>query len=187
MKNIAVFASGSGSNTEALIKHFQRSAIARVRLVLTNRKNAGVIERANRLGIPVESTSRDKMATGETLQVMRAADIDVIVLAGFLLKIPVDLIDAFPEAIINIHPALLPKFGGQGMYGHHVHEAVLKSGETQSGISIHLVNAQYDKGRILEQVTCSVHATDTVKDLQQRIHALEHIHYPVAVEKYLTA
>lgn len=186
LQRIAVFASGSGSNAEVLIKHFHKSPHASVALVVTNRKQAGVIGRANKLDIPVEYTSRKALEQGNTLSLLKGAGIDLIVLAGFLLRIPSSLISAFPDGIINIHPSLLPKFGGEGMYGQHVHEAVLASGNTESGISIHLVNENYDDGRVLGQFTCPVNGDDSVESLQKRIQTLEHAHFPQVIEEHIT-
>ena len=185
MNNIAVFASGTGSNAEVLINYFRKSSVGNITLVVTNKEHAGVVERAKRSQVPVIYTSNQKMSAGTTLQELHNNNIDFIVLAGFLLKIPSELISAYPKHIINIHPSLLPKFGGKGMFGHHVHEAVLANKETKTGITIHLVNEHYDEGRVLEQFSCPVFPSDTVDDLQQRIHTLEHTHYPAVIEKYL--
>lgn len=183
---IAIFASGSGTNAEVLIKHFSNSSLARVAVIFTNRKDAFVIQRAIKLGVP--SVVFDKSGFYETDEVflkLKELNIDLIVLAGFLWLVPDQLISAFPNRIINIHPALLPDFGGKGMYGARVHEAVIASGRTESGISIHLIDHEYDKGKILFQGRCKVFANDTAESLAQRIHQLEHQYFPEVIEEYL--
>ncbi len=184
-KNIAVFASGSGSNAQILIEHFKESLVARVSLVVCNRKGAGVIERAAKLGVPVMMTNRNLITSGETLSKLRSAGVDILVLAGFLMMIPSGIITAYSDSIINVHPSLLPKYGGKGMYGHHVHEAVLLNKEAETGITIHLVNEHYDEGRILQQFRCPVHEDDSIETLQKRVQALEHHHFPLVVEKHI--
>ncbi|MEQ9062942.1 MAG: phosphoribosylglycinamide formyltransferase [Vicingaceae bacterium] len=183
--NLAILASGSGTNAEAIIKHFSGHKKIRIAVVLTNNEKAGVIERANRLHRPCKVFNKIQMAEGSLIDIMVEYSIDFVILAGFLLKIPQYLINAYPERIVNIHPALLPKYGGKGMYGHHVHEAVIASGDKESGITIHLVNEQYDKGKILFQTSCPVLPNDDVDTLASRIHKLEHEHYPKIVEKWV--
>lgn len=182
---VAVFASGSGSNAEVLIKHFKSHDGIEVSLVVTNRYDAGVIARAGRAGIKVLKTSRKDLECGLTEKQLRAENIELIVLAGFLLHIPRSIIQSFKDRIINIHPALLPKFGGKGMYGSHVHEAVLAAGDAESGITIHLVNEEYDKGRILVQYRCPVEESDTINTLAKRIQTLEHAHFASTIEDYI--
>ena len=189
MDNIAVFASGSGSNAENIIRHFNGGNTAAVKLVVCNKENARVLERAANLGIPSVVMPREELTSEnpqKLLSLLNGKDIDLIVLAGYLLKIPEALTIRFKERIINIHPALLPKFGGKGMYGMNVHRAVIEAGEAESGITIHLVDAVYDNGKILFQATCPVLPTDTPESLAAKIHALEKEHFPAVVEKYIS-
>ena len=189
MKNLAIFASGNGSNAQNIIKHFNDTNIARVKTIISNKPDSYVLERAAALGVPSVVLSREEL-TAETpstlLALLKKQEIDYIILAGYLLKIPAALIEAFPSRIINIHPALLPKFGGKGMYGNHVHKAVLEAGETFSGITIHLVDDHYDSGAHLFQATCPVLVSDTPESLAQRIHSLERAHFAKVIEKYIT-
>lgn len=149
-KNIAIFASGSGTNAENIIRYFEGNDSVRVKLVLSNRKDAYVLERAHRLGVPCRAFPKSDWEIAESiLDLLREHQIDLIVLAGFLLRIPDALLHAYPNKIINIHPALLPKFGGKGMYGDRVHEAVVMAGESESGITIHYIDEHYDEGSII--------------------------------------
>lgn len=188
MKNIAIFASGNGSNAQNLTEHFNKGDIARIKIIICNKPEAYVLERAKALGIPAIVLPREELTAEEPtrlLSLLQELSIHYIILAGYLLKIPASLVAAYPARIINIHPALLPKFGGKGMYGHHVHKAVIESGETRSGITIHLVDAQYDNGTHLHQATCPVLPDDTPGTLAERIHSLEKEHFAKAVEKYI--
>lgn len=182
---IAIFASGGGSNAEAIISHFKDVKWADVVLIVSNNKKAGVLERANRLGIKAYVHDRAAVTNEKLVHLMEKEKIDFIVLAGYMRKINPDLIQAYPNAIVNIHPALLPKFGGKGMYGMHVHEAVVKEGEKVSGPTIHFVNENYDEGSIIAQFTCEVDPTDTAADVQKKVLKLEHQHYPVVIEQIL--
>ncbi|MHA4843098.1 phosphoribosylglycinamide formyltransferase [Flavitalea antarctica] len=187
MKNIAVFASGTGSNAKRLIEHFLNSSLARVTLIVCNKPGAGVLEIARQHEVPAIIIDRERFFHGDAyVPELISKNIDFIVLAGFLWKIPSALIAAFPDKIVNIHPALLPKYGGKGMYGSKVHEAVIAAGDQESGISIHFVNEVYDEGRIIFQATCPVGKDDTAETLADRIHALEHYHFPRVVEKLLS-
>jgi phosphoribosylglycinamide formyltransferase-1 len=187
MKNIAVFASGTGSNAKKLIEHFNNSSLARVALIVCNRPGAGVLDIAENYEVPAIIVEKEKFFHGDAyVPELLAKSIDFIVLAGFLWKIPLKLIAAFPEKIVNIHPALLPKYGGKGMYGSKVHEAVIGSGDPESGITIHFVNEVYDEGRIIFQVSCAVTKEDTPETLASKIHALEHEHFPLIIEKLLS-
>jgi phosphoribosylglycinamide formyltransferase 1 len=188
MKNIAVFASGAGTNAKQIIGHFAGGVIAKVVLVVCNKPGAGVLRVAEDAGVPTLLIEKERFFQGDGyLAELQLRKIDFIVLAGFLWKVPVKLIDAFPGRIINIHPALLPRYGGKGMYGQKVHEAVIAAGEKESGISIHYVNEVYDEGRMLLQVTCPVYPHDTAATLASRIHALEHKHYPELIEKLVAS
>lgn len=176
---LAVFASGSGSNAEALMRYFQNSAEAEVALVVCNKPGAGVLQKAAAYGVPTLIIERETFFRSDGyVSELQQRGIDFILLAGFLWKVPPVLIQAFPQRILNIHPALLPKFGGKGMWGHHVHEAVLAAGEKESGITIHYVDEQYDHGQHLHQATCPVLPTDTPETLAARVLQLEHAHYP---------
>jgi len=187
MKNIAVFASGSGSNAQNIIEYFEKSDIGRVTLVLSNNPTAYVIERSHKLNVPILVFTRFQFSkTDFVIDFLKTQKIDLIVLAGFLWLVPPALVNAFSGKIVNIHPALLPKYGGKGMFGHHVHEAVVANSEKESGITIHLVNEVYDSGTILFQAKCEVVATDTADDVAAKIHELEQTHFPKIIEALLT-
>ncbi|WP_247236281.1 phosphoribosylglycinamide formyltransferase [Telluribacter sp. SYSU D00476] len=186
MKRIALFASGSGSNAEKIAEYFAPNPDVEITLILTNNPQAGVIQRARKLHIPIVVFDRKTFyETDRILQLLQNQHIDLIVLAGFMMLIPEALVAAFPSRMLNIHPALLPKFGGKGMYGDFVHEAVVAASEVESGITIHYVNEHYDEGQIIFQASCAVAPTDTAADVAQKIHALEHQHYPRVVEEVL--
>ncbi|MBK8699723.1 MAG: phosphoribosylglycinamide formyltransferase [Saprospiraceae bacterium] len=182
---LAIFASGGGSNAAKIIEYFKSHATIEVKLVVSNRPDAGVLNIALNAGIPSLVVSPHELGTPGFLQQLSQYRVNTLILAGYLKKIPVELIHAFPEHILNIHPALLPLFGGKGMYGIHVHEAVLEAGVTQSGLTIHLVNAQYDKGRQLFQAICPVFKDDAPSGLAARVLELEHKYYAAIIEKYL--
>lgn len=185
-KGIVILASGSGTNAEAIARYFEPGANAKVSLILSNRCDAYVLVRAKKLNIPALCFSRaDFYETDLVLNRLEAENPALIVLAGFLLLMPDNIIRNFPKRIINIHPALLPKYGGKGMYGSNVHEAVIAAREKESGISIHYVNEKYDEGDIIFQARCPILPNDTAETLAQRIHALEHKHYPEVIEKLL--
>ncbi|MEA4975610.1 MAG: phosphoribosylglycinamide formyltransferase [Paludibacter sp.] len=180
---IALFASGSGSNVENIVRYFADKSTVEFPLILSNKQDAFVHERAKKLGIPSVTFSRDEFADGhEIVSLLKKYEVDFIVLAGFLLKISMPILEAYPDRIINIHPALLPKFGGKGMYGHHVHQAVVDAGETQSGITIHYVNEHYDEGNVIFQATCEVSKDDTPDRVAEKVHALEYLHFPGIIE-----
>lgn len=188
MNILAIFASGSGSNAEAIVNYFTDRADIQIACIITNRADAGVIARAERLGVPCYHFDNATLRDGhEPIALLRSLGVDLIVLAGYLCLITPIYIEAFPERIINIHPALLPRFGGKGMYGGHVHQAVINQGETISGITIHLVDEQYDHGRHLLQATCPVHSSDTPETLAERIHALEHRFFAPTLDHYLSS
>jgi phosphoribosylglycinamide formyltransferase-1 len=185
---IAVFASGSGTNTEALVQYFKEHPSINVTVIFTNQPNAGVVQVAEHYDIPVY-TFRKKTLYQEPayiLKALKAHQIDFLVLAGFLLLMPETIVEAYHGRIVNIHPALLPKYGGKGMYGRAVHQAVLQNQESVSGITIHYVNEAYDEGQVIEQVKCTVYPEeDTVDDLQMRVRQLELYHYPRIVEQVI--
>lgn len=185
MTNIAIFASGSGTNAEAIMDHFSDSSCGRVALLLSNRADAYALRRAERFGVPAAVFSREEFCDpdGKVAELLREHQIDFIVLAGFLWLVPHYLTDIYAGRIVNIHPALLPKFGGRGMYGDNVHRAVIDSGEVESGITIHLVNEKYDSGDILFQATVPVTTDDTPDSLAAKIHVLEHRHFPLIIER----
>lgn len=186
MKRIVIFASGSGSNAEKIAQYFADRATVEVSLILSNNPKAGVIDRARNLHIPVLLFDRTTFYdTTRITQLLLNQNVDLIVLAGFMWLMPGNLVQAFPNKIINIHPALLPKFGGKGMYGHFVHEAVVAAGEAESGITIHYVNEQYDEGQVIFQARCPVLPTDMPEDVAHNVQILEHIHYPRVVEEVL--
>jgi phosphoribosylglycinamide formyltransferase-1 len=185
-KRIAIFASGSGTNAERIMSYFKDSDLGEVSIVLSNKADAGVLERTARFDVTTRVFDRETFYnSNEIPDLLTRLEIDLVVLAGFLWLIPPELIRAFPERMINIHPALLPKYGGKGMYGRHVHEAVLANGEKKSGISIHYVNEVYDDGKIILQKTCEVKPGDSPESLAERIHELEYRYYPEVVEKLL--
>jgi phosphoribosylglycinamide formyltransferase-1 len=187
MTNIAIFASGEGTNAENLFRHFANDPRVRFKLVVTNRDNAGVIARAERYKKTVHIVDRESLQnySSQLVEFLKLEKIDLIVLAGFLLKMPMPFIEAFPNRIINIHPALLPKFGGKGMYGLNVHRAVLAAGEKESGITIHYVDGEYDNGDVIIQAKCKIEEGETPESLQEKIRLLEFEYYPKAVEKFL--
>lgn len=186
IKKLAVFASGNGSNAEKIFEHFKERDNVEVSLLLTNNPNALVIERAKKHSVPVEVFNRKRFYdTDEITELLLSHEIDLIVLAGFMWLVPPALVKAFPDKIINIHPALLPKYGGKGMYGDFVHNAVLEAKEKESGITIHYVNEHYDEGQVIFQERCTVDADDTPETLAAKIHRLEHRYYPQVIENIL--
>ncbi|MFD0863262.1 phosphoribosylglycinamide formyltransferase [Sungkyunkwania multivorans] len=187
MKRIVIFASGSGTNAENIIRFFQGREDAKVVQVLSNKKDAKVLERANTHEVSAFSFNRTAFYQSEdVLNLLKATHPDLIVLAGFLWKFPTDLIEAFPNRIINLHPALLPKYGGKGMYGMHVHKAVIANREETSGITIHYVNEQYDEGAIIFQASTKIEAKDTPEILAAKIHSLEYEHFPMVIAQLLS-
>jgi len=187
LKRIAIFASGSGSNAEKIIEHFSTKTNVEVCLVVSNKADAFVLERAKKFNIETKLIgSKKELASIGFAEYLQDKSIDLIVLAGFLILIPKLLLSYFPDRIINIHPSLLPKYGGKGMYGKYVHEAVVASGVKESGITIHYVNAKYDEGRTIIQAKCSIENGDTWEKLSKKIQMLEHLYYPIAIEQVLT-
>jgi formyltetrahydrofolate-dependent phosphoribosylglycinamide formyltransferase len=184
--SIAIFASGTGSNAQKIIEHFRNHPSIRVALVVSNKATAGVLDKAAAAGIPTLLIEKERFFRGDGfVPELTNHGIDFIVLAGFLWKVPPSLIQAYPSRMINIHPALLPKYGGKGMYGNFVHEAVIAAGEKESGITIHYVDEQYDHGGTIFRATCPVFPEDTPETLANRIHALEHQHFPAVIESVI--
>ena len=182
--NLAIFASGAGSNAAKIIQHFQNHPLINIALVVSNKPGAGVIQIAEKNKIPVLLIEKEQFFRGNAyLDELKKNDIHWIILAGFLWKIPAAILETYPGKIINIHPALLPNYGGKGMYGNYVHEAVISSKDKESGITIHYVDEQYDHGATIFQARCPVHDDDTAASLAQRIHQLEHQHYPKVIEE----
>jgi phosphoribosylglycinamide formyltransferase-1 len=185
---ICIFASGSGTNAEAIIKYFQHHPFIKVGLVLTNNPAAAVLEKAKKASVKSRVFNKSQFnESDEIVQLLQAHGITHLVLAGFLLLIPKNLVATYPNKIVNIHPALLPKFGGKGMYGLKVHEALKASGEKETGITIHEVNENYDEGKILFQASCEVLPSDTPQQIATKVQALEHESYPRVVEKWITS
>ncbi len=195
MKHLAIFASGSGTNAQNLIEYFNYgknrsnkiSSDTKVELVICNKPGAYVLTRAENLNVPSAVLNKEELtcSTQKLFELLKQYSIDYIILAGYLLKIPAELIEMYPNKIINIHPALLPAYGGKGMYGHHVHEAVVAAKEKESGITIHLVDEKYDNGKILFQAKCSIDPTDTPDDVAEKIHHLEQANFPRVVDEYI--
>jgi len=183
---IAILASGSGSNAENIFNYFSQREDIQINLIISNKAEAYVLQRAKRLGIPSLFMSKPELGdTDSVLSVFRKYSIDFVVLAGYLLRIPDGLIKTYPNRIINIHPALLPKFGGKGMYGEKVHRTVVESGERESGITIHYVNENYDEGSIVFQAKCPVLEEDTPDEVAKRVHELEYKHYPSVIDQII--
>ena len=184
MKKIAIFASGSGSNAQNIVEYFQKSDFARVECILTNNEKSYVLQRAQNLQIDTLTFNRsDFYGTKNILHFLQLRGIDFIVLAGFLWLVPSYLIEAYPKKIINIHPALLPKYGGKGMYGMKVHQAVVDAKEKETGITVHYVNEKYDDGAIIFQAKCTVESNDTPEMVANKVHSLEYEHFPRVIEK----
>ncbi len=187
MKNLAIFASGTGSNAKKIIEYFKNHSNINVRLIVSNKKDAPVLDIARAHGIETRIIGRkDFYETEHLLQQLRAYNVDFIVLAGFLWLLPGYLVQAYPRRIVNIHPALLPKYGGKGMYGMHVHHAVKAAGDLETGITIHYVDENYDEGDIIFQKKCVLSANDTSEEIAHKVHALEHAYFPKVIEQLLT-
>ena len=185
--NIAIFVSGSGTNCENLIRYFEHSETVKCVLVVSNKPDAYALVRAERLGVPTAVISKAQLNNpDETLPLLERYGIEFIVLAGFLPLVPDFLIEAFPRKVINLHPALLPKFGGKGMWGHHVHEAVKAAGETETGMTVHYVTPVCDSGEIIAQFRTSISPDDTADDIAEKEHQLEMQYFPKVVEEVLT-
>ncbi|MDN3202919.1 phosphoribosylglycinamide formyltransferase [Algoriphagus sediminis] len=185
MKKLAILASGSGTNAEKIMEFFKNSDKGEVTLLASNKGDAYALERAKKFGVPTFTFSKTEMEDGLVLEKLQDAGIDWIILAGFLLKIPESLILAFPERMVNIHPALLPKFGGKGMYGMNVHQAVKDAGESHTGITIHLVNENFDEGKIIFQAATEIDPSDDPEAIAAKVHRLEHQYFPEVIESLL--
>lgn len=187
--NIAVFASGTGTNAENIFRYFQGHDFIEVKLLLCNKPDALVIEKAKRFNIPVHIINRSEWGQPQSLlSLLQQQEIGLIVLAGFLWLIPAELVSHYPKRIINIHPALLPKYGGKGMYGAKVHEAVKAAAEMQTGISIHYVDSNYDEGELIFQTVCPIDPqTETAEQIAQKVHKLEYRYFPVVIEEVAAA
>ncbi|HUH25284.1 MAG TPA: phosphoribosylglycinamide formyltransferase [Flavobacterium sp.] len=186
MKNIVLLASGSGSNAENIIEYFYKKDIECTFHIITNKKDAFVLERAKKLNVSAEVITKKQNDEGVLCDKMKELNPDLIILAGYLLLFPTEIIQEFPNKIINIHPALLPKYGGKGMYGNFVHEAVVENKETETGITIHFVSEQYDEGAIIFQAKTSVAAKDSADDVAHKVHQLEYEHFPKVIEELLS-
>ncbi len=185
---VAIFASGNGSNAENIVRYFSEHEDVEIDSIFTNKENAFVINRAKKLNTPCFYYSNPVFSTGDQLlKNLINREIDFIVLAGFLIKIPLIIIEVFPNKILNIHPALLPKYGGKGMYGSKVHEAVKDANDTETGITIHFVNKNYDEGATVFQANCRVEPSDSADDIAQKVHLLEYEHFPVIIEKTIAS
>ena len=187
MKNIAIFASGEGTNAKSIIDYFKNSDTINIALVVSNKSSANVLNRAKQANISTLLINRvDFYESNNTIEQLKSFNIDFIVLAGFLWMLPKSLIQAYPDRIINIHPALLPKYGGKGMYGMKVHQAVIEANEKESGITIHYVNEHYDEGKIISQHHCSISKDETAETLANKIHQLEYEFFPKIIEQVVT-
>ncbi|MBR1668912.1 MAG: phosphoribosylglycinamide formyltransferase [Bacteroidaceae bacterium] len=182
---LAIFVTGGGTNCENIIRYFQDKPEVEIPIVVSSRADAYALVRAERLGVPTAVITRQQLLDEPRTVIRTVRDCDYIILAGFLPKIPTYLIDMFPNRIINIHPALLPKYGGKGMWGHHVHEAVKAAGEKRSGITIHFVNPELDKGEHIAQYSVALDPTDTPDDIAEKVHQLEMKHFPVVIEQVI--
>ena len=186
MKRIVIFASGSGSNAENIIKYFQKNKLAKVTLVLSNKSAANVLVRAKKLSVPSKTFNKSELINSDRIaNILRNESPDLVVLAGFLLKFPKTILKDFPNKVINIHPALLPKYGGKGMYGMLVHESVVKNKESETGITIHYVNENYDEGTIIFQKSFQLSENDTSESVAHKIHELEYEFLPKVIEEIL--
>ncbi len=186
MKKLAVFGSGAGSNAENICVYFSNSSVIRVVMMCTNKKDALIVERAKKLNIPMVFTSKNELEKFDDLaKILTKHEVDYIILAGFLLRIPSKMVERYPNKIINIHPALLPKYGGRGMYGKNIHKAVLENKEKESGISIHFVNQNYDEGKIIFQKSFLISSDENLESMTAKVHELEKSFFPKIIEKTL--
>jgi phosphoribosylglycinamide formyltransferase-1 len=187
VKKLAIFGSGTGSNAENICNYFANSSSVEVVFICTNSKNALIVKRAKKLSIPVVYTTKYGLANFTNLKkILQDYKVSYIILAGFLLKIPSEMVDSYPNRIINIHPSLLPKYGGKGMYGRNVHKAVLENNESESGITVHFVNENYDDGGVFLQKRCAISVLETTESLEKKIRSLELEYFPKTIEKILS-
>ncbi len=182
---IAILASGNGTNAEAIMRHFEKQPDAQVAMLLSNNPEAYALRRAEKFNIPARVFNRQQLKEGEVAQWLRDTAVTHVVLAGFLWLVPPSLLHAFPDRIVNIHPALLPRHGGKGMYGDRVHQAVKAAGDARTGITIHLVNEHFDEGKIIFQADCEVTPEDTPDTIAAKVHALEYKHFPSVIEEWI--
>lgn len=180
---VAIFASGSGTNAEKIFQHFQGHPSIDIALLLSNNHKAFALQRAENYNIPTAVFNRQQLYhSNYVVDLLLASDISFVVLAGFMWLVPQNLLKAFPNKIVNIHPALLPKYGGKGMYGMHVHQAVVENGEVETGITIHFVDENYDEGDIIKQAKCEINPGETADEVAKKVHELEYEHYPSTIE-----
>ena len=185
-KKLAIFASGSGSNTENVCNYFANHADIEVVFICTNKRDAFIVKRAEKLNVPLIFITKTELNNFDDLhKKLKNAKVDIVILAGFLLKLPAIMVKKYPNRILNIHPSLLPKYGGKGMYGNNVHKAVLENKEIESGISVHFVNQNYDEGELILQEKCSISENETLETLAAKIHQLEKKYFPITIEKVL--
>ncbi|MDN3687081.1 phosphoribosylglycinamide formyltransferase [Cyclobacterium jeungdonense] len=185
MKNLAILASGSGTNAQKIMEYFQSSTKGEVVLVASNKKDALVLERAKKFNVPTFIFSKSDLENGVVTAALKKNKVDFVILAGFLLQLPLGLVRAFPDQIVNIHPALLPNYGGKGMYGMRVHQAVKNAGDEETGITIHLVNENYDEGKIIFQAAVPIDKKDSPEQIADKVHFLEHKYYPNVIESLI--
>ncbi len=185
MKKIAIFATGNGSNAENIIRYFHKKSAVRVELIISNLHNSKVLEKAKKHNVPTCVFTKSDLNNGKVLNVLRLKKINLIVLAGFLLKIPKHIIDAYPNKVINIHPSLLPLYGGKGMYGQHVHQKVFDAKDKETGITIHFVNESYDDGAIIFQAKCTLAENTQIKQIEKKVRDLEKKFFPIIIDNIL--
>lgn len=185
MKNLVIFASGAGSNAENIMRYFRDSTTTNVRSVFTNKVEAAVVQKALRYNVPANIITRESLSNGQVLTDLLAINPDLIILAGFLLQFPETIITNFPNKIVNIHPSLLPKYGGKGMYGMHVHRAIIDNRETQTGITIHYVDEHYDQGDIIFQKAITLTGNETCDEIAAKVQKLEHDYFPSVIQQIL--
>lgn len=184
--HIAIFGSGNGTNAQRICEYFKENPSIKISAIITNKKDAYIVERAKKLGIPYCYFNRNQFYSGnDVLSYLKENKIDYIILAGFLWLVPQNLLEAYPNKIINIHPALLPNYGGKGMYGMYVHEAVIENKEKESGITIHFVDENYDEGKAIFQAKCQIAPSDDAETLAQKIHLLEYEYFPKVIENLI--
>ena len=185
MKNLVIFASGAGSNAENIMCHFNKNGLAKVAVVFSNKADAGVLQKASKYNIPTVVFTKDELQSGEVLSELQKFSPDLIILAGFLLKFPADIIENYPGQIINIHPALLPKYGGKGMYGMNVHRAVAENKDSETGITIHYIDEHYDEGDIIFQKAVALRGDETCEEISEKVQQMEHQFFPEVIQRII--